>query len=141
MSIRADEVSGVNRARAIHVRRTPAGFFHDEREWREIPRLGVQVQRDLDGAFRDEHVLPEPAEGAAVPRSVEQPPHLFYFVAALAGPGAAREGHGDIQLRDVRNMNRFAIAPRAFAAIRTPACAERRSAGHTGYHLSVALDS
>src|SRR5215472_4049334 len=120
-SVRADELAGVNGALTIGVGGAASGLFDDNSERREVPGLRGPVERGLDGAFGNEHVLPESTKRPAIARGVEQSADFCLVGGVLAGAGASGEDHRVLQLVHIGNVKSFAIAVGAFAAIGPPA--------------------
>src|SRR5258708_36228550 len=120
-TVRAQEVSGVDGSFTWCICRPAACFFDDDSQRGEIPVLRSPVQCCIDGAFCDQHVLPESADRASIARGVGQASNLFPRFFAFAWPGACREDHGVFQVRDLRYLNLLPVAIGAFAAIGPPA--------------------
>src|SRR5271154_2671592 len=140
-SIGADEVAVVDAAGAGHCGGAAAGFFDDDLERRKVPGLGGEVDGDFDGAFGDEHVLPEAAEGAAVFAAAHESNQFGAHFRILAGADARGEDHGVAQVRDLGDVEALAIAVGAFAAVGPPASAESGSADEAGDDFAIALDA
>ena len=130
----------VNAAHALQVGGAAAGFFHNDAERRQIPGHGSEVDGNFDGAFSDQHVLPIPAQGAAVTRRVHQAADFIAHHGSFLGARAGRENHGRVQRGGFRDVDFFSVAIRALPAISPPARAERRSAGHARYNFAILFD-
>src|SRR6266849_3147340 len=83
-SVCAYELPRINRSLAAHVRRAASGFLDHDSERREVPRLRSPIECGLDRSFRDQHVLPESAERAAVARRVQQSADFRLVVRVFA---------------------------------------------------------
>src|SRR6266849_1427488 len=121
LAVRAQKLPGVNRSFAAKIRRTPAGFFHNNTQRCQVPRLRRPIERRFNRTLGDQHVLPEPSEGTAVARSVGQTPYFLDGFVILARSRAGREDHCVLQLLDTRNVDSLSVSIRAFSAVRPPA--------------------
>ena len=140
-AVGAEVVAGVNGALACQVGGAATGFFDDDAEGGEVPRFGGPVERGVDGAFGDEHVLPETAEGAGIARGIGKAADAGAIFGVFAGTGASGEDHGFVKLSSVRNMDAFASAIGAFAAISPPARTECGSTGDPSDDFTLELDT
>src|ERR1700720_2260067 len=98
-TVRAQEISGVDGSFTLYICRPAACFFDDDSQRGQIPGLRSPVQCCVDGAFCDQHVLPESADRASIARGVGQASNLFPRFFAFAWPGACREYHGVVEAR------------------------------------------
>src|SRR5260370_13919928 len=92
-SVGGDELSRINGSLAVHVCRTASGFLDHDSERRKVPRFRSPIERHLDRALRDQHVLPESAERAAVARGVPQSADLRLVLRVLACTRSPRKNH------------------------------------------------
>ena len=93
LPVRAEKISGIHTSLAEHVRRAAAGFFDDDAERREVPRLRGPIEGRVDGPLCDQHVLPESADGTAITRGIGETANAFPRFLAFAGAGAGGEHH------------------------------------------------
>src|SRR5271168_133546 len=128
-AVGADEFAGIDGAFTAHVGGAATGLLNDEAERREIPRHAREVDGDLDGALRHQHVLPEAAEGAAVARGVQQAAKSFAHYRSFLRAGAGAEHHGYVERSFAGNVDWFPVAIGALAAISGPARGESGGAG------------
>src|SRR6267142_1574859 len=115
LAVRAQELARINRSLTMKIRRTPAGLLDDDTQRRQVPRLRGPIERRLNRTLGDQHVLPEPSEGAAVARGVQQSPYFLDGFVVLAGSRARCEDHRVLQLLDIRNMDSLSVSIRALA--------------------------
>src|SRR5882762_7275342 len=120
LAVRAQELARINRSLTMKIRRTPAGFLDNDTQRCQVPRLRRPIERRFNGTLGDQHVLPEPSEGAAVARGVRQSPYFLDCFVVLAGSRACREDHRVLQLLDIRNVDSLSVSIRALAAVRPP---------------------
>src|SRR6266478_5896774 len=76
LAVCAQELAGINRSLAAKIRRTPTGFFHNNTQRSQVPRLRRPIKRRFNGTLGNEHVLPEASERSRVSRGVQQSPNL-----------------------------------------------------------------
>src|SRR5260370_23212336 len=141
LPVGADELPRIDRPLAAQIRRAASRFLHDNSQRRKIPRLRGQVHGNFRGALGDQHVLPEPANRAAISRHIGQQaqfrPHCWIFLVSSAGC----EDHRLAERVHARNVNPLAVPVSAFPAISPPARTQSRSARHPGNNFAVHLDS
>src|SRR5882762_2049101 len=77
LAVRAQELTGIDRSLAVKIRRAPAGLLDDDAQRCQVPRLRRPIECRFNRTLGDQHVLPEPPEGAAVARGVGQTPYFL----------------------------------------------------------------
>src|ERR1700730_9790072 len=141
LSIGAQEISGVDGSFSPDIGRSPSCLFHDDTERSQIPGFGSPVQSCFDCSLGDQHVLPDPAEAAAISRGVGEASNFFSSFLVLGRSCTGGEYHRLAQPRDIRNVHSFAIAIGTLAAVRPPSPAQRGRADHSGDDFSITLNA
>ena len=140
-AVGANELAAVDGALAEEIGGLAAGFFDDETERGEVPGHGGPVDGGVDGAFGDEHVLPEAAKSATVTGGVGKFAESGAVGGIFLGSGAGGENHGVGEGGGLRDLDFFVVAEGAFAAVGAPAGAEGGSADHAGDDFAIFLDA
>src|SRR5229473_3033007 len=84
LSVSAHQTPIINRTFAAHARRPAARFLDNNSNRREVPRLGPQFDRCLNGSFGHKHVLPGAAKAPPMVGGIHEPPHFLSSFAVFA---------------------------------------------------------
>ncbi len=141
--VRAHEAVAVHVGTAVDRAPPRARLLDDRHERGDVPQAHDRVDRDVDCAFRDEHVLPEVADAAEPPAAVGELQELVadpVGVEAFLGVPRERDlrvverGHG-------RGSDGFAVAERSEPAARPPAAVQGGRRDDAEHELAGVLET
>src|SRR2546427_253874 len=136
----ADARAGVDRALTTQTCGAPSPLLDDPLEGGDVPWVHDPVNRDLTGAFGDQHVLVEVTQPPGAVHALRQPHDPGWRPAPPAGPEITMEQHRLLEISDLRHAEAARSRERPRSAGGVPAGAERGRARDAGHDLSLRLD-